>query len=93
MLRDLLGKSQQLKLESLKVLPASAVSGELYRQGVEISLKGGYFDLLGYLSELEKPPSQLLWGGAELQTDRYPEVRLTFDVYGLTSQRSILKAD
>jgi len=93
LLRDLLGKSQQLKLESLKVLPASAVGGELYRQGVEVSLKGTYFDLLAYLSELEKLPSQLLWGRADLQTDRYPEVRLTFEVHTLTNQRSILKAD
>jgi MSHA biogenesis protein MshJ len=93
LLRDLLGKGRQLKLESLKVLPAAAVSGELYRQGVEVGVRGSYFELLGYLSDLEKPPSQLLWGGAELQTDRYPEVRLSFEVHTLTSQRSILKAD
>jgi MSHA biogenesis protein MshJ len=93
LLRELLGKNRQLKLESLKVLPAAEVSGELYRQGVELSLKGTYFDLLGYLSDLEKLPSRLLWGGGELQTELYPEVRLTFEVHTLTTQRSLLKAD
>ena len=93
LLRDLLGKNRQLKLESLKVLPAAGVSGDLYRQGVELTLKGTYFDLLGYLSDLEKLPSRLLWGGAELQTELYPEVRLTFEVHTLTTQRSLLKAD
>lgn len=62
----------------------------LHRHGVEVVLRGSYFDLVQYLDELEKLPARLLWGRVELQADPYPEVKLTVTVYTLTPQRSLL---
>jgi MSHA biogenesis protein MshJ len=91
LLRDLLGQGRPLRLDSLRVLPGSAVAagGGLHRHGVEIELRGTYFDLLQYLADLEKLPAGLLWGSAELQLEQYPEVRLTLQVHTLSSQRSL----
>ena len=80
LLRQMLRRNPQLKLESLRLLPgtplqtpgaaasapgkpAGAQTGaEVYRHGVAVTLTGSYFDLLQYLSELEKLPAPLLWG-------------------------------
>jgi len=90
LLKDLLGKGRSVKLETLRVLPGVQVEGsQFYRHGVEITLTGSYFDLLQYLAELEKLPARLLWGSGTLQSDQYPEVRLTLQVYTLAPQPSL----
>lgn len=90
LLKDLLGRGRPVRLETLRVLPGTQVEGsQLYRHGVEMTLTGGYFDLLQYLAELEKLPARFLWGSGELQTQEYPEVRLTLQVYTLNPQRSL----
>src|SRR5207302_11322096 len=51
--------------------PAGPQAGaEVYRHGVAVTLTGSYFDLLQYLSELEKLPAPLLWGKFELQVEQ-----------------------
>jgi MSHA biogenesis protein MshJ len=108
LLRQMLGRSPQLKLESLRLLPgtplrppgtagsapgkpAGAQTGaEVYRHGVAVTLKGSYFELLQYLTELEKLPSTVLWGRLELQLEQYPEVRLSLVVYTLSTRWSLL---
>jgi len=110
LLRQMLGRNPQLKLESLRLLPgtplqtpgaaasasapgkpAGAQAGaEVYRHGVAVTLTGSYFDLLQYLSELEKLPAPLLWGKFELQVEQYPEVKLSLIVYTLSTRWSLL---
>ena len=110
LLRQMLGRNPQLKLESLRLLPstplqtsgaaasasapgkpAGAQAGaEVYRHGVAVTLTGSYFDLLQYLSELEKLPAPLLWGKFELQVDQYPEVKLTLIVHTLSTRWSLV---
>jgi len=100
LLKDLLGQGRPVRLESLRLVPgtpveAAAPSGkeagtELYRHGVEMTLRGSYFDLLQYLTDLEKLPARLLWGPVELQVEQYPEVRLTLQLHTLGTQRSLL---
>lgn len=90
LLKDLLGRGRPVKLEALRVLPGTQVEGsQLYRHGVEMTVSGRYFDLLQYLAELEKLPARFLWGSGELNAQKYPEVRLTLQVYTLTPQRSL----
>ena len=91
LLRDLLGPGQALRMESLKVVPGTQVEAatQFYRHGVELSLKGGYFELAQYLANLEKLPARLLWGRLELQVEQYPEVRLTLQVHTVSTQRSL----
>ncbi|TMI43560.1 MAG: hypothetical protein E6H41_02810 [Betaproteobacteria bacterium] len=108
LLRQMLGRSRQIKLESLRLLPSTPLptpgtagstpgrpegsqgSSEVFRHGVEVSLRGSYFDLVQYLTELESLPAPLLWGRVELQVEQYPEVRLTLVVRTLSTQRSLL---
>lgn len=102
LLKDLLGKNRPVTLESLRVVPGTPVevpvpsgqqtkaAAELYRHGVEMTLKGTYFDLMQYVTDLEKLPARLLWGPVELQVEQYPQVRLTLQVHTLSPQRSLL---
>ncbi len=91
LLKSLLGPGRAIRLESLRTVPAVQVQGgaELYRHGLEMTLRGSYFDLMQYLSDLEKMPARLLWGGVELQVDKYPEVRLSLQIHTLSTQRSL----
>jgi MSHA biogenesis protein MshJ len=90
LVKSLLGPGDPIQLEALRVVPGVGVPGaELYRHGVEITLKGRYFELLRYLGELEKPPARFLWGEAQLQVEAYPEVRLTVQLHTLSPQRSL----
>jgi MSHA biogenesis protein MshJ len=91
LLKDLLGAGRPVRLESLRVLPGAQVEGGslLYRHGVEMTLRGRYFDLLQYLSDLERLPVQLLWGSGDLQVEQYPEVKLTLQIHTLNPQRSL----
>ncbi len=63
---------------------ASPASGPIYRHGVEITVTGGYLDLLNYLRELEKLPNQMYWGKLELSVSAYPQVTLKLSVYTLS---------
>jgi MSHA biogenesis protein MshJ len=63
---------------------ATPGSGPIYRHGVEITVTGGYLDLLNYLRELEKLPNQMYWGKLELGVAVYPQVTLKLSVYTLS---------
>ncbi|MGQ0547379.1 MAG: type II secretion system protein GspM [Betaproteobacteria bacterium] len=95
LLKDILGRSKAVELESLRLLPgvpvrAGAGETSLYRHGVELSVKGSYFALLEYLEELEKRGPALLWGTVELRVEQYPEVRLRVVLHSLSRSASLL---
>jgi MSHA biogenesis protein MshJ len=56
----------------------------IFRHGAEITVEGGYLDILAYIEALEQLPSRLLWGGAALTADESGTSRLTFTVYTLS---------
>jgi len=91
LLRGLLGSGRGVTLESLRTIPGVPVQGgaDLYRHGLEMTLRGSYIDLTQYLTDMEKMPARLLWGPVELQVEKYPEVRLTLQVHTLSTQRSL----
>jgi MSHA biogenesis protein MshJ len=78
-------------MESLRVVPGTEVEGfsGFYRHGVELTLRGGYFELLQYLARLERLRGRFLWGRTELQVEKYPDVRLTVQVRTLSSQPTL----
>lgn len=56
----------------------------LYRHGVELTVRGGYLDLVDYMNTLESLPVQLFWGRAQLEVEHYPDVRLTLTLYTMS---------
>ena len=91
LVRSLLGPDAAVRLEALRVVPGAPVEGAagFYRHGVELTLRGGYFDLLQYLAQLERLPARLLWGRTELLVEKYPEVRLTVQVRTLSTEPTL----
>jgi MSHA biogenesis protein MshJ len=71
---------------------AAADSGErmIYRHGVEVTVQGGYFDLLDYVRQLERLPTQLLWGKVDLAVGEYPKVTMKLTLYTLSLDQAWL---
>lgn len=66
----------------------AAPEADLFKQGFEITVTGGYLDLLQFLAEVEKSPWRLLWGRVELQAGKYPAVTMKLTVYTLSTDRA-----
>ena len=62
--------------------PAATPQGDspnIYKHGVELTLRGSYFDMLDYLAQIEALPWQMYWGQLKLDARDYhrPELKLT----------------
>lgn len=69
-----------------------AESGDqMFKHGVEITVRGSYMDLLRYLSDLENLPKQMFWGKVEMKVQRYPVVELSLTVYTLSLEKTWLQ--
>ncbi len=100
LLEEMLSRNRQLQLVSLRSLAASTVTGEeeqatavekeFFKHGVEISVRGSYFDLLEYMVQLEKLQWQMFWGKASLTVEEYPISRLTLTLYTLSLDKAWL---
>ena len=75
--------------------PATATTAnsgqkQIFKHGVQITVRGGYLDLLQYLAALEKMPAQMFWGEANLIVDKYPDSVLTLTLYTLSLDKTWL---
>ncbi|HSS46459.1 MAG TPA: type II secretion system protein GspM [Burkholderiales bacterium] len=94
LLEEILNRNRRLQLVSLQTLQASTLSGkegrdekEMFKHGVEITVRGGYLDLLEYVTELEMLPSQMFWAKVSLSVETYPSSRLSLTLYTLSLDR------
>ena len=72
-------------------LQAPSLSERLvYRHGIEITVTGSYLDLLGYLADLERLPTQLYWNSLDIDASRYPRHTMKLIVYTLSLDRAWL---
>lgn len=62
----------------------------LYRQGMELTLAGGYLDMLDYLAQLERLPWKMYWGRLELKVEEHPRALLRVRVYTLSMDKAWL---
>jgi MSHA biogenesis protein MshJ len=62
----------------------AAQDTQIFKHGVKITVRGSYADLLQYLSELEKMPTQMFWGSAKMSVAQYPAAELTLTLYTLS---------
>lgn len=62
----------------------------IYKHGVEITVQGGYLELVEYLIQLEKLSTRMYWGKAVLKTEAYPKSTLTLTLYTLSLDKAWL---
>ena len=104
--RQLLNKNNRLQLVALQTLPVTPlieqpdVSGnaptasqekQVFKHGVQLTLRGNYLDLLQYLSALEKLPQQMYWARAKMNVVEYPASELTLTLYTLSLDKTWLQ--
>lgn len=94
-LHGLLRNQPGLRLATLKTLPPEPIGlpsdariedAALFRQGVRLTLVGGYAELVHYMESLEKLPVGFYWSRAELDASRHPEIELTLILYTLSEE-------
>jgi len=105
LLEQVLGKNTHLQLLALDTLPvalfiepdadaaqkAVAVEKQIYKHGVQLTVRGSYADLLQYLRALEALPTQMFWGMAKMQVAKYPDAELTLTLYTLSMDKKWLQ--
>lgn len=106
LLEQVLKKNQNLQLVALNTLPVGlfiepsgdaasvpVVDGEkqMYKHGVEITVRGSYADLTQYLTALEHLPTQMFWGVAKLNVVEYPTAELKLTLYTLSLDKRWLQ--
>jgi MSHA biogenesis protein MshJ len=96
-LEEMLERNKGLRLVDMKTLPVgdmTASQGQtarhVFRHGVELTLAGSYLDLHAYLRALERLPTQLYWGKAEMLVTEYPVATLKLTVYTLSFDQAWL---
>lgn len=57
---------------------------QVYKHGVQITLRGSYGDLLDYLTALENLPTQMFWGSAKMEVKQHPSMDITLTLYTLS---------
>jgi len=60
----------------------------LYRHGVEITVQGGYADMLAYLNTLEQLPRRMYWGELKIDAQRWPANVMTVTVYTISLEKT-----
>ena len=74
-----------------KAAPQPSASAQFYRHAVEIEMSGPYLELLKYLETLGGLPWDLNWGGIEIHTVTYPQIRLRATVYTLSPSPTFIR--
>ena len=70
---------------------ATELNKQIFRHGVQITVRGSYLDLLRYLTELEHLPTQMFWGMARMNVVQYPAAELTLTIYTLSMDKTWLQ--
>jgi MSHA biogenesis protein MshJ len=61
---------------------------QIFRHPLRLEFEGGYFDVLGYLSELERGPWELGWRSLTYEVADYPTARITLEVETLSRDKN-----
>jgi MSHA biogenesis protein MshJ len=99
LIEQVLRSNDQLHLVEMKTLPLSLLieqnakapdAPQIYKHGVQITVRGSYADLLRYLEALEKLPNQMYWGELALSVEKHPNAVMTLTVYTLSLDKAWL---
>jgi MSHA biogenesis protein MshJ len=73
------------------VKPAPKDPGRaIFQHGFELTLQGSYRELHDYLARLEQLPWQMFWKRISVQTEDYPQLRVTITVQTLSLTKAWL---
>ena len=72
------------------VTPAGAQQKQIFKHGVQITVRGRYLDLIRYITALEKLPEQMFWGEVSLSVEKYPDSLFTLTLYTLSLDKTWL---
>ena len=62
----------------------------VYKHGIELTVEGGYLDLLEYQSRLEKLPWRMFFARTSVNSVEYPKVLMTITLYTLSLEEAWL---
>ena len=96
------GNLQLVSLHTLPVTPLIEQSAEenglqaaamtpdsqVFKHGVQITVRGNYLDLMQYLAALERLPVQMFWGMAKMNVVKHPVAELTLTIYTLSLDKT-----
>jgi len=75
------------KPEGAATVPANTAAKldkQVFKHGVQITVRGSYPDLLQYLTALEQMPTKMFWGMSRMSVVQYPAAELTLTLYTLS---------
>lgn len=72
-------------------VPAALQEKQVFKHGVQLTLRGNYLDLLQYLNALERLPQQMFWAKAQMSVVQYPVSELTLILYTLSLDKTWLQ--
>lgn len=67
------------------------VQNNIYKHGVEITVRGAYEDLYEYLARLEGSQWRMFWDRAQLTVENHPRLTLTLTIYTLSLDKAWLE--
>lgn len=75
---------REAKGEPVRAVTPDGADRLVYKHGIELTLEGGYLDLLDYLARLEKMQWQMFWARTHIDALQYPRVQMTVTLYTLS---------
>ena len=102
-LEQMLSRHAGVRLLKLRTLPVSALAqpagsaggnpatkNPVYKHGIEVTVEGGFLDLLRYQTRLEKLPWRMFFARASVNAIDYPRVTMTVTLYTLSLEEAWL---
>jgi MSHA biogenesis protein MshJ len=105
LLADMLNRDSEVRLVKLRTLPVAALVDAaanaggassktarnlVYKHGIEVTVEGGYLELLEYQSRLEKLPWRMFFARTRVNAADYPKVFMTITLYTLSLEEAWL---
>jgi len=81
---DVISNKGAKNAQSEAVSVEQDLSKQVFKHGVQITVRGSYLDLLQYLTALERLPVQMFWGKAKMEVVQHPTSELTLTIYTLS---------
>ncbi len=106
LLEQVLNRNGHLQLVAMNTLPvtpfieqspdataarATGQERQMYKHGVQITVRGNYADLTQYLTALEQLPTRMFWGTAKMNVVQHPTIELTLTLYTLSLDKTWLQ--